>query len=166
MVDSAAFRRTLGHYPTGVCAITSLADGRPVGMTVGSFTSMSLEPPLVGFFPDKRSTSWKTIRSAARFCVNVLADDQQDVCRALSSKVADKFSGIDYLLSNRALPQIQGAAAWIECDLYAEYEVGDHFVAIGQVASLAVDLDCRPLLFLKGEYREIGPGLPSTSMLG
>ena len=69
--DSREFRRILGHYPTGVCAITAVSDGRPVGMVVGSFTSISLDPPLVAFLPDRKSTTWAAIQAAGRFCVNV-----------------------------------------------------------------------------------------------
>src|SRR5207248_638104 len=97
--DSQEFRRILGHYPTGVCAITTMIEGRPVGMIVGSFTSASLDPPLVAFLPGRASRSWPGIEAAGRFCVNVLAADQEDLCRALSSRAENRFDAISYRLS-------------------------------------------------------------------
>src|SRR3546814_10485148 len=90
---AATFRKILGHYPTGVCAITAMSDtGIPSAMVVGSFTSVSLDPPLVAFLPDKSSTSWPKIEASGRFCVNVLGDNQEALCRVLASKAEDKFA--------------------------------------------------------------------------
>lgn len=151
-IDSAEFRRILGHYPTGVCAVTAIVDGAPAGMVVGSFTSVSLDPPLVAFFPDRKSTTWPKIEKAGRFCVNVLAHDQQHVCRALASKAEDKFDGVRYALSDGGQPVIDDIVAWIDCDLDAVHEAGDHYIAIGRVRSLDVAHPHEPLLFLKGGY--------------
>ena len=79
--DGAKFRQVLGHFPTGVTVVTATNDGVPVGLAVGSFASVSLDPPLVAFFPDKSSSSWPKIELAGSFCVNILAEDQEDVCR-------------------------------------------------------------------------------------
>jgi 3-hydroxy-9,10-secoandrosta-1,3,5(10)-triene-9,17-dione monooxygenase reductase component len=155
--DNAAFRRTLGHYPTGVCAITAMQGHTPVGMIVGSFTSVSLEPPLVAFFPDRRSTSWPKIKAAGRFCVNILSEDQQDVCYALSAKTGNKFEAIRYRVSGTGLPIIDGVVAWIDCDLHNVDEAGDHFIAIGKVHSLDVEHPGNPLLFFKGGYGQFAP---------
>jgi 3-hydroxy-9,10-secoandrosta-1,3,5(10)-triene-9,17-dione monooxygenase reductase component len=153
----AEFRRILGHYPTGVCAITAIADGEPVAMVVGSFTSVSLDPPLVAFLPDRKSTSWPKIEAAGRFCVNVLADHQEDVCRSLASKADNKFETVSYRLSDAGLPIVNGVVAWIDCDLYAVHEAGDHFIAIGQVHSLDIEHPHRPLLFFQGGYGQFAP---------
>jgi flavin reductase (DIM6/NTAB) family NADH-FMN oxidoreductase RutF len=155
--DAAEFRRILGHYPTGVCAVTSMQDDRPVGMIVGSFTSVSLEPPLVAFFPDRRSSSWPRIEAAGRFCVNVLAGHQLDVCRALASRSANKFDTVPLRVSDAGLPIIEGAIAWIDCDLHAVHEAGDHFIVLGQVRSLAVEHPHSPLLFFQGGYGQFAP---------
>ena len=155
--DSADFRRILGHHPTGVSAITSVLDGEPVGMIVGSFSSLSLAPPLVAFFPDRNSTSWFKIKSARRFCVNVLAANQEDVCRALASKAANKFEGLSCRPSPTGLPVFYGIVAWIECELYAVHEAGDHFIAIGEVQSLGIEHPHSPLLFFKGSYGQFAP---------
>lgn len=152
-IDSAAFRQVLGAYPTGVCAITALdADNRPVGMVVGTFTSVSLDPPLVGFLPDKNSTSWPQIEAAGHFCVNVLGSDQQDVCRKVAAKGTEKFAGIDYKLSLHNLPTIAGALAWIECSIHSVTEAGDHWFVLGNVLGLETSHDGDPMLFHRGRY--------------
>jgi len=150
--NGAEFRHVLGHYPTGVCAVTAMDGGRPVAMVVGSFTSASLDPPLVAFLPDRKSRSWPRIARAGRFCVNVLAEDQQPVCRALASRDDDKFQDVAHRSSAQGLPIIDGAIAWIECALHAVHEAGDHFIALGRVQSLKVVHRGRPLLFFRGGY--------------
>jgi len=155
--DSSEFRRILGHYPTGVCAITACCDGEPVGMVVGSFTSVSLDPPLVAFFPDRTSTSWPKIEQAGRFCVNILADDQHGVCRALASKGGNKFDQVSHRPSGAGLPIVEGSVAWVDCDLYAVHEAGDHYIVIGQVHSLEAAHDQKPLLFFQGGYGQFSP---------
>ena len=155
--DGREFRRILGHYPTGVCVITTLSRSEPIGMVVGSFTSISLEPALVGFFPDRRSSTWPKIEATGQFCVNVLAERQQDLCRALAAKVANKFDTIAYRLSDAGLPIIEGVVAWIDCELHAVHEAGDHFIAIGSVRALDVERPDHPLVFLRGAYGSFSP---------
>ncbi|KTR82533.1 monooxygenase [Novosphingobium barchaimii] len=152
-IDPADFRRVLGNYPTGVCVITAMdADNRPAGMVVGSFTSVSLDPPLVGFFPDKRSTSWPMIKQAGHFCVNVLGIDQQDVCRAVTAKGDEKFVGVEYVISDHNLPVISNSLACIECRLYSVTEAGDHWFVMGEVLRMESVREEGPMLFHRGKY--------------
>lgn len=158
ITDPKVFRRVLGHYPTGVCVITAMqADGKPAAMVVGSFTSVSLDPPLVAFFPDRSSTSWPKIEAAKHFCVNVLAAHQQDLCRAFSSKAEDKFIGIPYRLSDQGVPILEDVVAYIDCGLYAVHEAGDHFIVLGEVRALDVEKPHAPLLFFQGGYGQFSP---------
>ncbi len=151
--DPANFRRILGHYPTGVCAVTAMQDnGMPAGMVIGSFTSVSLDPPLVGFFPDRASTSWPKISTVGRFCVSVLGESQLTVCKAIASKAEDKFENIPYRLSGAGQPIIEGAIAWIDCTLHAVYDAGDHLMVLGDVIELDAAGLCAPLIFHKGGY--------------
>ncbi|MDO7842830.1 flavin reductase family protein [Sphingomonas immobilis] len=152
--DDASFRRVLGHYPTGVCIITAVeAAGTPTGMVVGSFTSVSLDPPLVAFFPDRKSSSWARIQGAGRFCVNVLAVDQEPLCRRFSAKgVIDKFEGVSHRVSPNGSPILDDVVAWIDCDLEAIHEAGDHHIVLGRVVALEVESPGRPLLFFQGSY--------------
>lgn len=151
-LDGREFRRILGHHPTGVSVITTFGDDAPVGMVVGSFTSASLDPPLVAFLPDRRSTTWPRIEAAGHFCVNVLAEHQQHLCQLLSRPAEKRFEGIPYRLSATGLPIIDGVVAWIDCILHAVHEAGDHFIAIGLVRSLAVEQAGAPLVILRGGY--------------
>ena len=150
--DSADFRRVLGHYPTGVCVITATgADGMPVGMVVGTFTSVSLDPPLVGFLPGKSSASWPLIEASGKFCVNVFASNQMAACRQLAGRGPDKFAGVDYSISASGLPLIADCIAHIECALHAVQDAGDHWFVLGRV--LAMDAgQGDPMLFFNGQY--------------
>jgi flavin reductase (DIM6/NTAB) family NADH-FMN oxidoreductase RutF/DNA-binding IclR family transcriptional regulator len=157
-IDSLLFRRVLGHFPTGVVGITSVdADGHPAGMTVGSFTSVSLDPPLVGFLADKSSTTFPKIREAGFFCVNVLAANQEAVCRAFASRSGDKFAGVAWRSSSSGAPLIEGAVAWVDCDIDAIHEAGDHNIVIGRVRALEVSNPALPLLFFQGGYGRFAP---------
>ncbi|HEX7751857.1 MAG TPA: flavin reductase family protein [Novosphingobium sp.] len=152
-IDPAAFRQVLGSYPTGVCAITALgAEGKPVGMVVGTFTSVSIDPPLVGFLPGRSSATWPQIQTAGRFCVNVLGSDQQAVCRQVAAKGADKFAGLDIVISDHGLPIIAGSIARIECTIHSVTEAGDHWFVLGNVLHMEVSRDEDPMLFHRGRY--------------
>jgi flavin reductase (DIM6/NTAB) family NADH-FMN oxidoreductase RutF len=158
MIDSATFRRVLGHYPTGVCVITATeSSGRPIGMSIGSFTSVSLDPPLVAFFPDRRSTTWQRIRDQGHYCVNVLGDHQEAISRRFATPAADKFIGVSHRASDLGLPILDGVLAWIDCRLHAVHEAGDHYIAVGEVVSLAAEHSAQPLLFHKGGYGQLSP---------
>ncbi|MCU1500017.1 MAG: hsaB [Acidimicrobiales bacterium] len=150
--DSARFRQVLGHFPTGVCVVTAFDGETPVGMAIGSFFSVSLDPPLVGFCAGRSSSTWPKLRAAGKFCINVLADDQEDVSRVFASKEADKFAGTGWDHSPLGSPRIQGALAWIDCTLEAVHEAGDHDIAIGAVHDLGVAREGSPLVFFRGGY--------------
>ncbi|QYE37109.1 flavin reductase family protein (plasmid) [Polymorphobacter sp. PAMC 29334] len=151
-VDSSEFRRILSHYPTGVCVVTAAGPAGPIGMVVGSFTSVSLQPPLVAFLPDRRSTTWPKIEAVGSFCVNVLAEGQREVCGMLTSKEGRRFDAIPHRQSVGGSPILDGVVAWIDCRLHAVHEAGDHFIAIGLVRALDVECSGRPMVFLRGGY--------------
>jgi flavin reductase (DIM6/NTAB) family NADH-FMN oxidoreductase RutF len=156
--DKQWFRQVLGQYPTGVCVVTATPpDGPPAGMVVGSFTSVSLDPPLVAFFPDKSSSSWPRIERAGTFCVNILGEDQESVCRRFASRAADKFEGQQHLPAGTGSPIIQDAVAWIDCDIQAVQEAGDHYIVLGLVRDLQIESSRLPLLFFQGGYGAFAP---------
>lgn len=162
VLDSRDFRRILGHYPTGVCVVTAADGAAPVGMVVGSFTSVSLDPPLVAFLPDRKSTTWPRIQAAGHFCVNVLAEHQQAVCHAFSSKMGRRFDEVPYRRSVTGVPILEGVVAWIDCELHAVHEAGDHYIVIGEVRAMDVERGDAPLVFVKGAYGTISPS-PNSS---
>lgn len=157
-IDPAHFRSVLGHYPTSVCVVTGCRSGeRAAGLVVGSFTSVSLNPPLVGFFPDNGSTSWPKIRSCGRFCVNMLGSDQLELARKFASKGEDKFHGVSHRTSSNGLPLIDGVVAAIECELAEERPAGDHTFVVGRVLGLEILRPTDPLLFFRGQYGTFVP---------
>jgi flavin reductase (DIM6/NTAB) family NADH-FMN oxidoreductase RutF len=152
-IDPRLFRTVLGHYPTGVVVITAIGeDGAPAGMAVGSFTSVSLDPPLVAFLPDRSSTSFPKIRTAASFCVNVLASDQEEICRAFARSGGDKFAGVSWTPCSSGAPRLDGVSAWIDCEIESITEAGDHYIVLGRVLELAAPGPPVPLVFFRGTY--------------
>lgn len=113
--------------------------GIPFGITIGSFTSVSLDPPLVGFLPGTSSRSWSAIRGSGRFCVNVLGAAQADLCWLFAKEGEDKFAGITWATSPGGSPVLDGVAAWIDCSLESETVVGDHYFVVGRVDALEGD---------------------------
>ncbi len=153
--DSARFRQVLGHFPTGVCVVAGIHEGAPVGLAIGSFFSVSLDPPLVGFCAAKTSSTWPKLRDAGRFCVNVLGSHQEDVSRVFASKDADKFAGIGWDASPLGSPRLHEVLAWIDCTLVAVHDAGDHEIAVGAVHDLAVAHEGDPLVFFRGGYADL-----------
>jgi 3-hydroxy-9,10-secoandrosta-1,3,5(10)-triene-9,17-dione monooxygenase reductase component len=152
-VDGARFRQVLGHFPTGVTVITAITDAGPVGLAVGSFFSVSLDPPLVAFCAGKSSTSYPKIAEVGHYCVNVLADEQEDICRIFASKGDDKFATIGWRPSPATgAPVINDVLAWIDCEIHAVHEAGDHYIVIGRVHELEVGHEGGPLVFFRGGY--------------
>jgi 4-hydroxyphenylacetate 3-hydroxylase, reductase component len=156
-IDEHAMRHTLGRFATGVTIVTTLApDGTPVGLTVNSFNSLSLDPPLVLWSLRKTSHSLDAFRAAPRFAVNVLAESQLELSRVFASKAAHKFAGGPWDLADAGLPVLQGAAACFVCRTASHQVAGDHVLFIGEVLRLT-DSHHAPLLFQGGRYRRLGP---------
>ena len=149
--DSRAYRDTMGQYCTGVVIVTGNEDGTLVGFAAQSFVSLSLDPPLVAVCPAKTSTSWPRIRATGHFCINVLAYDQEAVSEefAQSGRAAD----VPWNTNATTAPILEGAIAYVECELDAEHDAGDHTVAVGRVLGFeTLRHDVRPLIYFRGEY--------------
>jgi 3-hydroxy-9,10-secoandrosta-1,3,5(10)-triene-9,17-dione monooxygenase reductase component len=149
------FRNVLGAFATGVTVVTSMSDGEPVGMTAQSFSSVSLNPPLVLFCPTKTSRAWPMIHRSGHFCVNLLAEGQQDLSNTMARSGADKFAGVAWTPSKTGAPLLDGALGYVDCTIFAVHEAGDHYVVIGRVEDLDVTDQENPLLFYKGSYRSL-----------
>lgn len=157
-IDPVAFREVLGHFPTGVVVIAGIdQDGAPAGMAVGSFTSVSLNPPLVAFLPDRSSTSWPKIASSGKFCVNILSAEQETVCRAFATRGGDKFASLTWKPAPSGSPIIEGVVGWIDCDVDQVHEAGDHWIVVGAVRDLDIVDPTLPLVFFRGGYGHFSP---------
>ncbi|WP_338466290.1 flavin reductase family protein [Novosphingobium sp. ZN18A2] len=156
MIDPLVFREVLGCYPTGVCVITASDEaGNRFGLVVGTFTSISLDPPLVGFFPDKGSGSWPLIEATGRFCVNVLGSNQLELCRRFAARGEDKFAELAHGHSPSGMPLLEDALAWVDCTIERVVEVGDHYLAVGAVEALGKGAAGTPLTFFRGAYHDL-----------
>lgn len=156
--DSENFRTVLGHFATGVVIVTSSTDGEPVGLTAQSFSALSLQPPLVLFCVAHTSTTWPRFRDTGRFCVHVLGDHQEKVCRNFAVSGADKFAGVDWEWNEAGNPVISDCIAYIDCRLHNVHEEGDHHIVIGEVLDLYLGTKADPLLFFQGTFRRLLAG--------
>lgn len=151
--DAARFRQVLGHFCTGVAVIAAVSDGVPVGFTAQSFTSVSLDPPLVTFCPAATSLSWPGIRASGAFCANILEQGQEALGRVFATRGADKFAGVAWRPSPATgSPVLAEVLAWVDCRIEAEHPAGDHVIVVGRVVDLGVRAEGSPLLFYRGGY--------------
>jgi len=155
MIDTKAFRQCLGKFTTGVTVVTCCdRDGKPCGITANSFSSVSLEPPLVLWNIAKVSNSLEAYLQAEHFAINVLANDQQALSSHFARSEHTLFDGIDYSLSSDGAPLLPGTLATFECRTQDIHECGDHYVIVGEVSAFASG-DQDPLLFYSGGYHGI-----------
>lgn len=154
-IDPNEYRRVLGHFPTGVTVVTGSDGTTPAGMAIGSFSSVSLDPPLVMFCPGKTSATWQQIKETGAFCVNVLAEDQVDLCAVFASKAEDKFDGVHWLPGTTGSPVLPDVLAVIDCEIHAILDGGDHDIVVGLVKEMTTadpEDERGPLLFFRGGY--------------
>jgi 3-hydroxy-9,10-secoandrosta-1,3,5(10)-triene-9,17-dione monooxygenase reductase component len=150
--DAASYRTVLGHFATGVALITAVDDGEPVGMACNSFTSVSLEPPLVLFCAAKSSTTWPRIQAAGTWAANILDEDGEELCRLFAQRGADRFAHVSYTIGRTGAPILDRALAFIDCETVAEHDAGDHLIVVGRVLELGYSPESKPLLFYRGGY--------------
>ncbi len=157
--DPAWFRHVLGHYPTGVTVVTAITPGgAPVGMVIGSFTSVSLTPPLIAFWPGRSSTTWPQIMAGGAFCVNILSGRQQGLCRDFSAKAPGRFGRHRWRRASSGNPILAGVLAWIDCDIADVRITGDHYLVLGRVQELGTEnTPAVPLVFFQGRLTPLPP---------
>ncbi|SNS59853.1 NADH-FMN oxidoreductase RutF, flavin reductase (DIM6/NTAB) family [Geodermatophilus pulveris] len=152
VIDPGTMRDVLGHFASGVTVVTARGEGGPLGFTCQSFSSLSLDPPLVVVAPARTSRTWPQLRALGRFCVNVLAEDQTELSVTFARSGTDKFAGVPWRPGRLGQPVLEGVVAWIDCELWAEYDGGDHTLVAARVLDLGADPGRRPLLFHRGAY--------------
>lgn len=150
-LDSARFREVLGHFASGVAVVTTADADGPAGFTCQAFNALSLEPPLVVFAPSRTSSSWPRIERTRVFCVNILSEDQEALCRVFATKSEHKFDGVGWRPGLTGSPVLQDTLAWVECRLESVHDGGDHLVAIGMVHDMGVGHGL-PLVFYRGGF--------------
>lgn len=149
------FRRTLGEFATGVAIVTAQGpDGQPVGMTMSSFNSVSLDPPLVLFSVRRGASSLPAMTGAKGFAVNLLARDQEPLAERFARTMEDRWNQVDTSLGHAEAPLLTGALAHLECEPYAQHDGGDHVIFVVRVVRHTVRPDNpAPLIFFRGHYR-------------
>lgn len=153
--DSHEFRRALGCYPTGVAVVTALEpDGAPIAMTANSFTSVSLEPPMVSFCLDRASVWYDAFQAAGHFAVNVLREDQAQLADDFARIEGGSWQGLDTVTWRTGCPILKDALAAFECRVHARHDAGDHVILVGEVLGMACG-DGAPLAFFRGRYRRL-----------
>lgn len=160
MISPDEFRRALGHFATGVTAVTTLdGDGRPTGLTASAFTSVSLDPPLILVCVDHKSQSYPALRERGRFAVNILSLEQEAVSTRFASTRLDKFDGVPHRLGDLGLPLIDGALAQLECATVSAHVEGDHTIFVGRVERAHLGSG-EPLIYYRGRYDRLSGANP------
>lgn len=153
--DARTFRDALGEFATGVAVVTARgADGHPVGVTINSFSSVSLEPPLVLWSLGLQSPSLAVFESCSHYAVNVLAADQTEFSQRFAQSQCDKFAGIESQTGASGVQLLPGCSAWFECRNEMRYPGGDHIILVGHVESFHRE-ERPPLIFHGGRYRHL-----------
>ena len=152
-MDASELRHVMSHWPTGVAVVTSRGDDGPRGATTNAFTSLSLDPPLVLVCLDRGSNTLDAVRASGRLCVNVLASGQEELARRFATKQSgrEKVAGVAHELID-GVPVLDGALAWLVCELERELDGGDHAILIGRPHEIGADGAAPPLAFFGGRY--------------
>lgn len=158
-IDQREFRNTVGCFATGITVITTVDDeGNPVGLTANSFTSLSLDPPMVLFCIDRKVASFDAFHANRHFAVNILAAGQQEVSQRFARSGPEKWSGVEFETWGSGCPILADCVANLECEIDSIYEGGDHVILIGLVTRMAChDGNLEPLLYFRGKYAGLAP---------
>jgi 3-hydroxy-9,10-secoandrosta-1,3,5(10)-triene-9,17-dione monooxygenase reductase component len=151
VIEPPRYRHVMGHFASGVAIVTATSPSGPVGLTCQSFFALSMDPPLVAIAPGRSSTSWPRVADVGAFCVNILSNDQESVCRGFAVSGADKFSGIPWSLTPNGSPVLEGVLAWLDCTIEDSYMAGDHHLVVGRVHDLGTGSG-DPLLFFRSGF--------------
>ncbi|MFK4731297.1 flavin reductase family protein [Agromyces mediolanus] len=151
-----ALRRALSAFPTGVVALAAIVDGAPAGMAVNSFTSISLDPPLVAVSVARTSTTWPLLADRPALGLSVLGSDQEALCRQLSSRTGDRFADAGWRSGEGGSVLVEGAALWLECGIHAVYDGGDHEIVLLEVRSSEMFPEVAPLVFHQSRFHALG----------
>lgn len=150
-----SFRNVLGCFATGVVLVTARTKHGPAGMTANSFTSVSLDPPLIALCAARTSTTWPYIRAAGAFAVTILGDEHEDVCRTFATRGADRFAGRTWKRTPAGHPLLPDGLGWLDCEIETIHPAGDHELAIARATRWSTPADGPPLIFHSGRYTSL-----------
>lgn len=156
--DPKAFRDALGHFASGLAIVTAQGEGGELaGMTISSFNSVSLTPPLVLFSIDRRANSLPIYEQASGYAINILEHAEEELCMRFARALTDKWEGLEYDLGYGGAPLLSGSIVRFECKPYAQYEGGDHIIFVAEVVRFQT-ASGYPLVFYKGRFQELSDG--------
>jgi len=160
--ESRALRRTFGQYPTGVAIVIARTDeGHLVGMTINSFASASIVPPLITWCIDRKAASYCAFANCKEFSITLLADNQADLAQRFATRDADKFEGVN-LIHSQKTPALAGGCATMHCVNYRSLREGDHLMLVGLVIHHQQN-DKQPLVFAQGQFQQLAPPIEIKS---
>ena len=149
--EAAHFRRVLGQYPTGVVVVTTSHEGDMQGMACNSFTSVSLDPPLIAFCPARSSSTWPRIRPAGRIGISILGHEHEELSRRFAARDIDRFAGVAIRQAPGGVPILEDAIGWLDCTIEGEHDGGDHTIVVARVEALGLR-EGESLVFMGGAY--------------
>ena len=150
-------RKAFGHFASGVTIVTGVAsDGRNVGMTVSSFNSVSLDPPMVLWSAGTQASEYDSFAVCSKFAVHVLSESQADLSNRFATPGIDKFSGLEWQMSEHGLPVIGSCPMCLQCETVTCHDAGDHKILIGRVVAANINSDESPLLYYGSAYHHLG----------
>ena len=156
-MTAEVLRRAFAVFPSGVTAVCASVDGRPVGLAASSFTSVSLDPPLVSVCIAHTSGTWPSLRAAGRVGVSVLAEGHASIARQLAGKSGDRFAGVDWAEGPDRSVFIHGAALWLDCSVSREVPAGDHDIVLLEIRAVTPHPDRNPIVFHGSQFRQLLP---------
>lgn len=155
--DTTLLRQAFGCFPSGVTAFCGMRDGVAEGMAASSFTTVSLDPPLVSVCVANTSSTWPKLAALQRLGLSVLADEHALVVRSLAAKNGDRFADVDWNATDSGAVFVHGATLWLECAPFKRVEAGDHEIVVLQITALAMYPDVSPIVFHRSNFRELLP---------
>jgi flavin reductase (DIM6/NTAB) family NADH-FMN oxidoreductase RutF len=149
------FRDAFAHFPSGVVAVCGLDDGKPIGFVVSSFTSASIDPPLLAVCIGNPLGTWQRLRENGNIGISVLSADHAETCRQLSSSEGDRFAGLDLHVTEGRAGLLNGAVAWFECEVSEEFPAGDHIIALLRIIAMQEFPERQPLVFHRSDFHKL-----------
>lgn len=155
VADPQRLRRVFGAFPSGIAAVAALVASEPVGIAASSFTSVSLDPPLVSFCIAHTSTTWPALQTASRLGVSILSAEQEHAGRSLAGRAADRFAAVSWRATEQGAVMLNGAGAWFETSVEQQVRAGDHDIVVLRVHELDAHHDISPLVFHASQFRRL-----------